>query len=208
MAMPRSSRKNCLAALVLATVLVPLLAAQAGPGVPQPGLGVRQPPPTSDLLDQLVGGWAIAGTVRGLPVREVADSEWVLGHQFLRFHRTQIDEGGAETVVYVGYDWVLQRFVVFRLDSFGARNAETPGYGQRTGDKLEFDFDYPTAPIRETWSWDAKERTWQFLVERKEKANWVVFSTLNLRHIPGGRGLRGPGPLRPPTPPSPTQPPQ
>ncbi len=64
MAMFRSSRNRCLAALMLEAVLVPILAAQAGPGVPQPGLGVRQPAPTSDLLDQLVGGWVIAGTVR------------------------------------------------------------------------------------------------------------------------------------------------
>ncbi len=132
----------------------------------------------------------------------------MLGHQFLRFHRTQIDEGGIETLVYVGYDPGLQRFVAFRLDSFGARNAEYPGYGLRTGDKLEFNFEYPNAPVRETWSWDAKEKTWQFLVELKDKTNWVVFSTLNLRHIQGGRGLRGPAPLRPPSPPSPSHTPQ
>src|SRR5580700_5694054 len=159
MAMLRSSRKSRLAALVFVPVLFPTLRAQTPPAAPPPGLGVRQPPPSSDLLDQLVGGWTISGTVRGLPVREIADAEWVLGHQFLRFHRTQIDEGGVETLVYVGYDSVIQRYVVFRLDSFGARNAETPGYGSRTGDKLEFAFDYPTAPIRETWTWDAKEKT-------------------------------------------------
>lgn len=196
--------RRCLAALVLA----PLLGAQTGPGVPQPGLGVPQPPFHSDLLDQLAGGWAITGTVRGQPVRERADAEWVLGHQFLRFHRTQID-GPVETVVHVGYDAVLQRYVVFRLDSFGARNGETIGYGRRTGDKLEFNFDYPTEPVKETWSWDAKEKTWQFLVERKEKANWVVFSTLNLRRSPGGRGgPRGPASQRPPAQPLPPQSPQ
>jgi hypothetical protein len=218
MAMPRSRRKSCLAALVPATLFVPMLAAQGvgvpppgvpSPGAPQPGLGVRQPPPTSDLLDQLVGTWTITGMVLGLPVREIADSEWALGHQFLRFRRTQLEVGGVETLVYVGFDSVLQRYVAFKLDSLsGARNAETPGYGLRTGDKLEFTFDYPTAPIKETWSWDAKEKTWQFLVERKEKAVWVVFSTLNLRRIQGGRGLRGPAPLRLPTRPAPPPPPQ
>ena len=202
--------RHCLAALALVPVLFPTLRAQNGPNVPQPGLGVRQPPPSSDLLDQLVGFWGITGVVRELPVREVADAEWVLGHQFLEFHRTQVDEGGVETVVYVGYDPGLQRYVAFRLDSFGARNAEYPGYGLRTGDKLEFNFDYPNAPVRETWSWDAKEKTWQFLVEigRKDSKgiSYRPFSTLNLHHIPGGRGRRGPAPQLPH--PSPPQPPQ
>jgi hypothetical protein len=205
MAMRHSS-----AALVLALVSLPVspptLRAQNGPGV--------QPPPLqSDLLDQLVGVWAITGTIRGAPVREGADAEWVLGHQFLRIHRKQID-GPAESVVHVGFDTVLQRFVAFRVDTNGARGAETPGYGVPKGDKLEFNFDYPTSQFRETWSWDSKEKTWQFLVEIGGKdpkgASWVTFSTLNLRRIsgfpPGRGGLRGPGPQGPPHGPSPPPP--
>jgi hypothetical protein len=201
MTTPRACRKSCLAALALAAVFVPTLGAQTGPGV-------QQQPLTSDLLDQLLGLWTVAGTVMGQPVREGADAEWVLGHQFLRIHRKQLD-GPGESVMHVGFDTVLQRFVAIRLDSLSARGAETIGYGLQTGDKLQFTFDYPTAPMRETWSWDSKEKTWQFVVEIEHKnpkgAAYVTFSTLNLRHFQGGRGPRGFAPL-PPHPPLPTSP--
>jgi hypothetical protein len=208
MGMPRSSRNGCLAALVLA----PLLGAQNGPYRPQP-------PVQSDLLDQLVGGWDLTGTTRGQPVHERAEVEWILEHQFLRIHRKQID-GPAESVVDVGYDAVVQRFVAFRLDTYGAHPAETPGYGQKKGDtKLEFVFDYPSSQYRETWTWDPKEKTWQFVLETQPKSpksdTWTTYSSLTWRSVRGGRGGPrgfGPPPLRPQQPlppqPSPQPPPQ
>jgi len=208
--MPRACRNTCLPALVLAAVFVQALGAQTGPGV-------QQPPLINDLLDQLLGVWAVNGTVLGQSVREGADAEWVLGHQFLRIHRKQID-GPGESVVHIGFDTVLQRFVAIRMDSLSARGAETIGYGLQTGDKLQFTFDYPTAPMRETWSWDSKEKTWQFVVEVEHKnpkgAAYVTFSTLSLRHFQGGRGggrgfaLPPPHPQPPALPQLPPSPPQ
>ncbi len=179
-----------------------MLGAQTGPGV-------QQPPLKSDLLDQLAGGlWE--GTRSGQPTHERVDAEWVLGHQFLRIHRKEI-EGPVESVEHIGFDTVIQRYVAVRLDSFSARGAETIGYGLQTGDKLEFTFDYPTAPIRETFSWDAKEKTWQILAERKSprdpKGNWAVLSTVTLRRIQRGRGGPPPGFAAPPHMPPPPQPP-
>jgi hypothetical protein len=167
-----------------------VLAAQTGPGVPQPPLH-------SDLLDQLIGNWDLTGAVRGQPVHERADAEWVLGHQFLRIHTKQID-GPVETVLHVGYDTVSERYVSIRLDSFSARGSETIGYGIRDGDKLQFTFEYPSGPLKETWSWDAKERTWQFLVESKVKGNWTTFSTISLRRVRGRGGPPGGPPPLPP----------
>jgi hypothetical protein len=202
--MPRSFRTSCLAALVLVSVLVPMLGAQNGPGK-------QEPPLKSDLLDQMAGGfWE--GTVAGQPGRERVDAEWVLGHQFLRIHRKQID-GPRESVEHIGFDTLHQRYVDIRLDSFTARGAEFIGYGLQTGDKLEFRFEYPTAPMKVTWSWDAKEKTWQILTERKNprdpKGDWAIYyPTVTLRRIQVGRGgPRGPAPQRPPQPP-PLPPPQ
>jgi hypothetical protein len=202
---PRSSRY--LTALVLAPVLVTTLVAQS---VPSPPLS---PPVQSDLLDQLAGAWDITGTTGSRPVHERADAEWVLGHEFLRIHRKQLD-GPGESVVHVGFDTFLKRFVAFRVDSLtGAHGAETLGYGlQKADNKLEFDFEYPSSLWRETWTWDAKEKTWQFMVEVAKKdpkgINYTPFSTLTLRRIQGGRGGgRGFAPQRPQAPPFP-QPPQ
>jgi hypothetical protein len=157
--------------------------------------GVQQPPLHSDLLDQLAGFWAVNGTVRGQPSREGADGEWVLGHQFLRLHRKQID-GPNESLIHVGYDNVSERFVLIRLDSLSARGAETLGYGIKTGDEtIQFTYEYPSGPYKETWTFDPKERSWQFQVESKDRqGKWITFSTLTLHRVPGGGGRRGPRP--------------
>jgi hypothetical protein len=182
-------------AYLAALLLVPFLAAQGGPGIQTP-----PPPVQNELLDQLQGVWDITGTAGPRPIHERADAEWLLNHQFLRIHRKQAD-GPEESLMYVGFDSVLMRLVAFRMDTRGARGAETLGYGLQKGDKLEFTFDYPTSQFRETWSWDAKEKTWQFLVEVEEKntknAHFVPRTTTTWRRIQGGRG--GPrGPIPPP----------
>src|SRR5262244_2905307 len=115
--------------LLLLLILAPVLAAQAP----------TAPPPLfrDDLLDQMVGFWDLTGTVRGQPVHERTDAEWILNHQFLRIHRKEI-EGMHEALMYIGYDTVSERFVAHLLDTFGGRGSETLGYGIRTGDKLQF----------------------------------------------------------------------
>jgi hypothetical protein len=174
-------------------LFVPVLAAQTGPGI-------QQPPLHSDLLDQLAGIWVVAGTVRDRPVHEVADAEWVLGHQFLRLHRRQLD-GPVESVIHIGYDTVSERYVAIRLDSFSARGSETIGYGLRNGDQIQFTFEYPSGPLKETWNWDAKEKTWQFSTESKDRqGHWINFSNVTLHRGPAlhrlpGRGGPPPQPL-------------
>jgi hypothetical protein len=158
-------------------MLVPGLAAQVGPGVSQPTFH-------DELLDQLQGVWNLAGTLRGQPVHETVFAEWVLNHQFLMLHRKQID-GPNESFVYIGYDTVSDRYVVHRLDNMGGRGSEFLGYGLRTGDKIQFIFEYPSRPYRLTLSWDAKERSWQFLTESKERQAWVPFATETLHPRPG-----------------------
>ena len=163
-------------------MLIPALAAQ-GPGVPQPVFH-------DDLLDNLTGGWNLTGTVRGQPVHEVVFAEWVLNHQFMMIHRKQMD-GPNEQFTYLGYDTVSDRYVMHRMDVTGGRASEFLGYGLRTGDKIQFIFEYPTRPYRVTFSWDAKEKSWQLITESKERPGWVPFATetLHPRSGPGpGRG--------------------
>ena len=158
-----------------------LVAQQSGPGV-------QQPPLHDDLLDQLGGFWDLTGTVRGQPVHERVDCEWILNHQFMRIHRKSV-EGPHEALMYVGYDPVSERFVAHLLDTFGARGSETLGYGIRSGDKFQFVFEYPSGPYHYTLSWDGKEKSWQFVLESKDRqGRWSTFSTQALRRLPGRNG--------------------
>lgn len=159
------------------------LLAQQGPGVPQPAF-------QNDLLDQLVGIWDLSGEVRNQPVRERVYAQWVLGHHFMLVHRKQVD-GPYEAYTYIGYDAISERLVAHLVDTFGGRGSETLGYGIRTGDKIQFVFEYPTGPYHYTMSFDSKEKTWQFLLESKNtRGQWTTFSTQTLHRAKG----RGPQP--------------
>jgi hypothetical protein len=162
-------------------LLAPVLAAQPGPGVQQPVFH-------DDLLEQMAGFWDLTGDVRGQPVHERMSSEWILNHQFLRVHRKQV-EGPHESLLYIGYDAVSERFVAHLMDTFGGRGSETLGYGIRSGDKIQFVFEYPSGPYHFTMSWDTKDKSWQFVLESKDKqGHWTTFSTQTLRRIRGRGG--------------------
>ncbi|HEY7338238.1 MAG TPA: hypothetical protein VH639_25345 [Bryobacteraceae bacterium] len=161
------------------------LAQQAGPGLPQQPLH-------DELLDQLVGFWDLTGTVRGQPVHERVYSEWMLNHQFLFIHRKSVD-GPRESMIYIGYDPVSERYVAHLLDTNGGRGSETLGYGIRSGDKIQFVFEYPSGPYHYTLTWDGAAKSWQFLLESKDRqGHWTTFSTQALRPVRGGRSGRGP----------------
>lgn len=148
----------------------------------------QQPVFHDELLDQMVGLWNLTGEVRSQPIRETVFVQWAIDHQFLMIHRKQV-EGPHESFTYIGYDNVSDRYVMHQLDSFGGRGSETLGYGVRSGDKIQFVFEYPSGPYHDTLSWDAKEKTWQFLLEFKDRqGHWTLFSTSTLRRARG----RGP----------------
>ena len=169
------------------TLAAAAFAQQSGPGHPQPPLH-------DELLDQLVGFWDLTGMVRGEPVHERVHSEWVLNHQFLFLYRKSV-EGPHEALMYIGYDPVSERYVAHLLDTFGGRGSETLGYGIRSGDKIQFVFEYPSGPYHYTLSWDAAARSWQFVLESKDRqGHWTTFSTQTLRPARGGRGPRAPQP--------------
>ncbi len=168
----------------LLSFVASVLAAQP---IVRPG-PTQQPPFRDDLLEQLVGFWDVTGAVQGQPVHAHASAEWILNHQFLRVHRKEV-EGPHESLMYIGYDTVSERYVAHELDTYGARGSETLGYGIRTGDKIQFVFEYPSGPYHYTMTWDGKEKLWQIVLEFKDRqGRWTTFSTQTLRRIRG----RGP----------------
>jgi hypothetical protein len=101
-----------------------------------------------ELLDKMAGRWKLAGTVRGQSTEHLVEARWVLNHQFLQIH----EKGTAapktagpayEANVMIGYDNTSERYVAHWIDIFGGRFSETLGYGTRSGDQIEFVFEYP-----------------------------------------------------------------
>jgi hypothetical protein len=72
-----------------------------------------------------------------------------------------------EAIVFIGRDNLSERYVAHWLDVSGGRWSETLGYGTKSGQAVEFVFEYPDGPFRTTfaqgaagdWSVDMRQRT-------------------------------------------------
>jgi len=127
------------------------------------------------LLDQITGRWKLSG---GTFCRGAV----VLNHRFLQVHEKDVATPPAyEANIMIGYDNLSERYVAHWLDVFGGRFSETLGYGTRSGDQIEFIFEYPDGPFRTLFRWMADKKQWQWQMRTKNNSGkWVEFSNLTL----------------------------
>lgn len=138
-----------------------------------------------EFLDNLTGDWELSRKIRGQTVKNSAQVEWVLNHQFIRVHMKDVVRPPRyEAMIFVGYDNTSERYVVHWIDVFGGRFSETIGYGQRSGNSIKFVFEYPDGPFHNTFTWNPETKTWVFLGEQKDAAGkWKVFAEDSLRRF-------------------------
>jgi hypothetical protein len=134
------------------------------------------------LLDNLAGDWRLTRKIGGQTAENKVHAEWVLYHQFLKIEMRDVkDPPDYLADIYIGYDNTSDRYVVHWIDLFGGRFSETLGYGTRNGDSIKFVFEYPDGPFHNTFTWNAKAKTWTFLGEQKKGGKWVVFAEDTLK---------------------------
>ena len=139
------------------------------------------------LLDQLAGTWDAPGRVRTREVKSRVTAQWVLNHQFLELKLEDTATPSTyEAWIYIGYDFRSERYVVHWLDVTGGRWSETLGYGSRNGDgAVRFTFEYGDGPFRNTLAWNAREKSWHWLIEDKDQAGrWRTWAEYDLRQRP------------------------
>ncbi len=142
-----------------------------------------------DLAGHLAGSWKLEGAVMGNSAHHDVRADWVLNRQFLRIEeKTSANAPAAErrydSIWYLGYDAVSERYVLHLMDTFGARFSETLGYGTRDGNRIQFVFEYPDGPFHNTYRWNSAEGSWQWLMEQKDKdGKWVPFANLKLTKV-------------------------
>ena len=131
-----------------------------------------------ELLDKLVGDWKLTRKMKQQSVENHVKAEWVLNHQFLLIHmKDAASPPTYEAMVFVGYDNTSERYVAHWMDVFGGRFSETLGYGKRSGNVIQFIFEYPDGPFRNTFTWTSESNTWAFLMEQKDQTDkWKVFA--------------------------------
>ena len=85
-----------------------------------------------DLLDNLQGQWKVSGPVMGRQLEMRLTAEWVLNHQFLRFHEKAVSAAPGqppyEADVYIGYDNTSERYVAHWLDIYQSVGSDQFSY--------------------------------------------------------------------------------
>ena len=148
-----------------------------------PGRTFRDP-----LVENLAGEWKITRKIRGKEVENRATAQWVLNHQFLELHMTDVATPPAyEAIVLIGYGNADRRYVVYWCDTFGGKLSAS-GYGRRTGDAIEIEFQYPDGPFFNTFTWDEKTRTWTSRMESCGQGRQA--RALRRGHVPAALAVR------------------
>jgi hypothetical protein len=122
-----------------------------------------------DFIENLVGNWKLTRKIRGKEVENTVKAEWVLNHQFLQLHMKDVANPPAyEAIVLIGYSHADKRYVAHWCDTFGGKFS-AKGFGTRKGDSIEFEFKYDDGPFFNTFTWDAKTKSWTCRLENQSK---------------------------------------
>jgi hypothetical protein len=135
-----------------------------------------------EFIENLVGDWKLTRTIRGKEVVNRVKVAWVLNHQFLQLHMKDVaDPPAYEALVLIGYVHADKKYVAHWCDTYGGKFSAV-GHGKRSGNSIEFEFQYPDGPFYNTFTWDAKARGWTFRMESRNKnGKRVLFAEDTLR---------------------------
>ena len=141
-----------------------------------------------ELLDHLAGSWVMRGTIGGTQVTHDLVAEWVLGHQYLRFHELarEVDSEGVpayEAIVFISWNESMGRYTCLWLDvtGSGAQFPEYTGYAEPATDELAFVFDTgEDSAIHTTFAYDRESDIWHWLIEIYRGAEHSTFARVSL----------------------------
>jgi hypothetical protein len=139
------------------------------------------PPWHDDLIDNLAGTWKVEDEpAEHQSDRQEMQAEWVSNHSLLQM-RPRTDAESWDTWTF-GYDSDSHRYVLYL---FPVPGFDTPGYGNRDGNSIRYEFEYPGGGLHITFRWLPETDSWQWSRERKNKdGKWTRLPDLKLVRVP------------------------
>ena len=140
------------------------------------------------LLDHLAGVWVLKGTIAGAETTHDIVAEWVLGHQYLRFHDVSREKGNGDTpvyeaIVFIGWDQPSNQYACLWLDSTGGGglSAQAIGHAKPSGDDLAFVFEAGNGGVfHTTFTYNRDTDTWQWLMDTEKDGKRTPFARVTL----------------------------
>jgi len=163
-----------------------LLVALAAQSVLAPVPGFSQQPTFHDaLLDHLVGNWVLEGTIAKKKTTHDIDAQWVMGHQYLRFHEVSRDPSidgkpAYEATVFIGWDGDLKQYACVWLDTYGDVSPVSLANAIPDGDEIKFVFKDKDELFRTTFAFHAATDTWEMSMDSDSKGVLSSFAHTTL----------------------------
>lgn len=148
----------------------------------------QQPSFQDPLLDHLIGKWVLQGTIAGKETTHDINFEWVLGHQYVRFHEVSREKDAKgkpeyEAIVFIGWDQPSNRYACLWLDNTGGGglSAQAIGHATRSGDEIAFLFKGSDGSLfHTTFAYSKGTGTWQWLMDGEEGGKLQPFARVRL----------------------------
>ena len=145
------------------------------------------------LLDRLAGTWILRGTIAGHETTHDIESEWVLGHEYLRLHETSREKNGQgqpayEAIVFVEWDESSNEYKCLWLDSTGGGGLSAPiAQGKRGNDEITFLFrdkedkdKNNESGVHTTFAYNKSADTWSWLIDNESGGKLTPFARVKL----------------------------
>jgi hypothetical protein len=158
-----SMRGLCSALILLSALFVVVTAPAWG----------QQPTFHDELLDHFAGHWRLEGTIAGKKTIHDVDAEWVIEHQYLRFHEVSKEMNpqglpGYEATVYIGWDGTSSQYACVWLDTYGGLSPVSLGNAKRDGNRLPFLFK-EDGPFHTTFTYRPESDSWDWSMDNEDK---------------------------------------
>ena len=148
----------------------------------------QQPRRNDPLLDRLTGTWILQGTIAGKETTHDVESEWVLNHEYLRFHETSREKNIQgqpvyEAMVFIEWDESSNEYRCLWLDSTGGGGLTAPiAQGKRGDDEIAFIFrdKDKDSGIHTTFVYSKGSDTWNWLIDNEHDGKLTSFARVKL----------------------------
>jgi hypothetical protein len=140
------------------------------------------------ILDHFVGRWVLQGKIGGAETKHDVVAEWVLGHQYIRFHEMSREKDAKgqpeyEAIVFIGGDQPSGGYTCLWLDSTGGGGlaAQSIGHAKRNGNEIAFLFKVGDGSLfHTTFTYSVETDSWQWLMDGEESGRLQPFARVKL----------------------------
>jgi hypothetical protein len=150
-------------------------------------VSAQQPASQDPLLDRLTGSWILKGTIAGHETTHDIESDWVLGHEYVRLHETSREkkaqgQAAYEAIIFIEWDASLSEYRCLWLDSTGGGglSAQAIAHGKRSGDEIAFLFKDKDSSIHNTFAYSKTTDTWQWFIDNEAGGKVSEFARVKL----------------------------